>query len=178
MPRKRPIFATKIPIAEVPKNISAYTFDAPKMDLGPKYAHIRDGQIYLSAGLTRYMEEKWGIFTAVHTSTNAAESTVTIFKADPDKGEPVPVNRYGAQSSAQFSFFVPLGMLNLKPPKDRQFEVVPFEQPINNAPPAFVFEMKKRVSIPRNLEEESAEAAAATEQGAENEEAAESEADE
>lgn len=167
MPRKRPMLSTTIPIAEVPQEMSAYTFDAPKIDLGPKYAHIRDGQIYLSAGLTRYIEERWGLFTAVHTSTNAKESTITIFRADPMQGDPVPVNRYGSANSAQFSLFVPLGMLNLKPPKGRQFEVVPFEQPIKGGPPAFVFEMKKRLSIPRNLEEEAAEGAAAAEQGAE-----------
>jgi hypothetical protein len=157
MGKKRTVALMTIPVAEVPKRMEDFKFDAPKVDLGPKFGRIRDGQLFLSVGLTRFMEEKWGAFTAVHTSTDTTTSKVTVFKADPLVGEPVPVNRHGTMNSAVFSFFVPLQMLNLHPGKDRQFEVVPFVQPIQNAPVAFVFDMEKRLSLPRNRQEEEAE---------------------
>lgn len=160
MARKRALAQSKIPVAPTVKRMADFPIDPPKLEIGAKYGHIRDGQIYLSAGLTRYMEERWGVFTAVVTSTNTSDSTVTVFRADPSRGEPVPVNRYGAMNSAVFNFFVPLQKLNLNPGKDRQFEVLPMEQPMEDGPVAFVFNMAQRVSIPRNRKDEEAEAAA------------------
>lgn len=125
-----------------------------RIDFAEKEGHIRETEIYLTAALVAWMDQVWGVFPYVRTSTDLETGEVTIGKTK--KGEPgaVPVRRIGAQNAAVFSFWRPLKKLDLKVPEDRQFNVTPFTREVDEVGTVFVFPVGQRVSVPRNRKEE------------------------
>ena len=136
-------------------------------ELMSQEVRIRDNQMYLPTSLVSAMEEAWnGILTYLKTSTDTKTGEVMIARADPKEPGAVPVRRIGAQNNAVVNFWRPLQKLRLRIPVERQFLVEPITREVDGVGTVFILPMKKRVSVPRNLKEESDEAQE-TKQGAE-----------
>lgn len=140
---------------------SGLTWDTEsKHQLISRAGHIRDNSIFLTVGLTTWMEDVWNnILTYVKTATDPNTSEVVVARATEGEKGAMQVRRYGAQNAATFNFFRPLRKLNLKIPADRQFNVTPFTREVPGVGMVFVFPMKDRVSVPRNLKDEQEEGA-------------------
>jgi hypothetical protein len=127
-----------------------------KIDLGPKWIRIRDRQGNASVGLTARMEEVWGLFPEIKTGTDIVNSLIYIYKATTMDSPTVSVNRYATGNAINFSLDLPLTKLGIKVPKNRQYEVQPYEQRFDDGSVAFVLPMGKKKSVPRNLKDEEA----------------------
>lgn len=135
--------------------------DETQEELGDKIVAIRDTYAYANVPLSQHMESAWGAFTAIRTGTDKEESEVWLYRAEPGEKGSVPVTRPGTGNSLGFSVALPLKKLNLRPAADRQWNLVPIEQPINGTFPAFILAIKERHSVPRDVSSEETEAARA-----------------
>jgi hypothetical protein len=157
MPTKdRPLTKASIQTAAPMRFAEMPAEDDSRSEVSPKVVRIRDSQGYLSASLTSEIEKTWGSFQAIKTRTDVEKNLIYILKADPADPTSTPVNRYGTMNAAVFSLFVPLQKLGLRPKPDRQWEVVPYEQPFEDGSSAFALPMLERVSLKRGKNDESA----------------------
>lgn len=123
--------------------------------LSAKEGHIRDGIIYITSALWLEMQASWpGVVTYVKTATDVETGEVTVAKAKSTEKGAVKVRLMATQNAAEFSFFRPLQKLNLKVPKDRQFNVVPVRRELEGVGTVWVFPMANRKSVPRPRKEE------------------------
>lgn len=146
---------SKPPALAAPASIKDLAWDTEERhDLFPKEGRIRDNNIYLTVGLSVWMEQEWGgVLTHVITFTDVPAGEVSVFRAMPDDPGAVQIRRLGAQNVLQFNFWRPLKKLNLKVPADRQYNVKPFTRQFIEGT-VFVFPMNARESISRNSRDE------------------------
>jgi hypothetical protein len=148
-----------IPVAPEIDPLTAPVDTETREDLGEKLVSVRDTYAYVNVALSLYMEKLWGTFSAVRTGTDTVNAKVWLYRSDLSEPGHVPVSRNGTQNSLAFSLFIPLQKLGIRPTSDRQWNLVPTEQPLTGTFPAFVLNMNERISVPRDLKAEETEAA-------------------
>lgn len=143
-----------------------------KAEVTPQILAVRDLQGFANAALSARMEQVWGAFASLRTGTDTDNGLIFLYKNTSKTAKGVQVNRAGTQNQVNFSLSIPLAKLKLRPTADRQWNLIAQEVAVTDGPPIFMFNIVERQSVPRNLkaeqaEQAAAEAAGATEQGAE-----------
>jgi hypothetical protein len=147
---------TVVTMKDLPKD------DVTRIEVGKMIMAVRDTQGFPNITLSRRMEEVWGAFTWIETGTDKDNGFFLVYKGNPKVRTKVKVNRSGTQNLVNFSLAVPLGILELRPTSDRQWNLLAEEVIVPDGPPVFMFNVVKRESVERNLKDELEEQGGAT----------------